>query len=210
MTPFIAPAAAILAASLAADAAAPPVPRDIVFDVYRNGTEFGEHAVRFDRAGNGSLIVDIDVELQAGFGPLTLFRYEHRAEEVWRDGELVRLTASTLKDGERKQVDVERLDENTLTSSGDPIPELPPSSHWRGYDPATHLILNTETGDPMDVVVEDLGMDTVETAAGPVEARHVRVTGTLTMDLWYDGSGRWIGCTFQARGHTIDYVLRNG
>lgn len=185
------------------------VPRDIVFDVYREGSEFGEHAIRFERTQNGALIVNVEVELTAGLGPLTVFRYEHRAEEVWREGELVRLTASTLKDGERRHVDIERVDGDMLASAGKPIPELLPSSHWRGYDPAMQTVLSTETGQPMPVTVEDLGMDVVETASGPVRARHIRVTGTLPMDLWYDASGRWVGCAFEARGHFIEYVLRS-
>ena len=55
-----------------------------------------------------------------------------------------------------------------------------------------------------------MGSDWVETASGAlIEARHVRMTGTLTVDLWYDASGRWVGCAFSARGQDIRYVLRD-
>jgi hypothetical protein len=53
-------------------------------------------------------------------------------------------------------------------------------------------------------------MDRVEAASGArIDARHVRMTGTLTVDLWYDASGRWVGCVFTARGQEIRYVLRD-
>lgn len=180
------------------DAKANPA-RDIVFDVYRNGSAFGEHAVSFDEDADGTLRVRTDIELRAGLGPITVFHYEHDAVEVWRDGELVSLSAQTVKDGERERVAL----------SGAELPELPPSSHWRGYDPEVSTILNTETGEPMSVHVSDLGLETIETESGPVEARRIRMAGTLTVDLWYDRDGRWVGCEFEARGQSIRYVLRD-
>ncbi|GLK52207.1 DUF6134 family protein [Maricaulis virginensis] len=176
-------------------------PADIVFDVLRNGQAFGRHEVRFDEGEAGELLVDIDIELRAGLGPITVFRYEHAAEEVWRDGQLVSLEAETLKDGDRIAVDVERGDTGLI--------DLMPSSHWLGYDPAERRILNTETGEAMPVEIEDLGLETVETASGEIEARRIRMTGTLTVDLWYDAEGRWVGCAFEARGQSIRYVLQD-
>ncbi len=174
------------------------VPDDIVFDVYRNGSPFGEHVVRFQELGDGRLEVDVDVELRAGLGPITLFRYRHDSREVWENGELVRLATETFNDGQEMDVSLE----------GDAIPPLVLSSHWRGYQPGLDQVLNTETGEPMDVVIEDLGLDTIETPQGPIPARRIRLAGTLTADLWYDEAGRWVGCQFEARGQTIRYVLR--
>ncbi|WP_203292282.1 DUF6134 family protein [Maricaulis parjimensis] len=174
-------------------------PDDIVFDVYRNGTPFGEHVVRFRELGDGELEVDVDVRLRAGLGPITLFRYSHDSREIWRDGELVSLIAETFNDGE----------ETGVTLSGGDLPVLPLSSHWRGYDPQLDRVFNTETGEPMDVEIEDFGIETLQTPNGAVQARRIRITGTLTADLWYDETGRWVGCAFQARGQDIRYVLRN-
>jgi hypothetical protein len=52
-------------------------------------------------------------------------------------------------------------------------------------------------------------METIETASGTVDARRIRMSGTLTVDLWYDADGRWVGCEFEARGQSIRYVLRD-
>ena len=199
--------AAVSAFGLSAfdDAAGPtPMPQaqppDLVFDVLRNDKAFGTHRIDFESGADGVLEVDVDIELRAGFGPVTVFRYEHSSEERWRNGELVDISGSTLKDGDRDSFELE---------GSDRLLDLAPSSHWRGYDPATGTILNTETGEPMEVRIVDLGMDTVETATGPVQARHYRLTGTLTVDLWYDETGRWVGCEFEARGQTIRYVLQS-
>jgi hypothetical protein len=177
-----------------------PVPQDVVFDVYRNGSEFGQHSVRFSRTPDGALTVEIDIALRAGLGPITVFRYEHASQEVWRAGELVSFSSETLRDGDTLTVDLD------APRAG----ALPLSSHWQGYEPDWETVLNTETGEPMPVEIVDMGRDWVETASGAlIEARHVRMTGTLTVDLWYDASGRWVGCAFSARGQDIRYILRD-
>lgn len=208
MTPIILPLL-VLASGLPAPVPSRP-PADIVFDVYRNDTAFGHHIVRFDEAPSGGLAVDIDIELTASFGPVTVFRYEHEAEEIWRNGRLETLNAATFKNGEWDRIDVDRVDRRTLKIDDGEIGALPPSSHWRGYGVGTGAILNTETGAPMSVEIEDLGVERIETATGWVEARRIRMTGTLQVDLWYDDTGRWVGCAFEARGQTIRYVLRDG
>lgn len=179
-----------------------PVPQDIRFDVYRNGSPMGAHEVTFSRTDAGDLRVDIDIELSVRFGPIQVFRYEHDATEFWRNGDLVAVQAATFSDGEwtRWQAGYEaapRID----------FDALPPSSHWLGYDTALSAILNTETGEPMDVVIEAFEPAPFDTGAGSVLARRVRMTGSLTVDLWYDEAGNWVGCEFEARGQTIRYVL---
>lgn len=192
--------AAILAVDTAS-AATVPAPADIHFQVLRNGTHFGEHRVRFTRLPAGELQVDTEIELTVQFGPLTVFRYEQNVEESWDADGLVSLAADTLRNGRHVIIDLGR--ENAVTN-------LIPSSHWRGYEPGTELILNTETGEPMPVSIVDLGERVVETGRGPVRARGIRMTGTLSVDLWYDENGDWVGCDFQVDGQSVRYVLQNG
>ncbi len=178
-------------------------PDDVAFDVYRNGAPFGEHVVSFDEKADGALQVQVEIELRVGFGPLTVFRYEHESEEVWVGDDLVSLTASTLKDGERVRFSLSNDDERYETVAG-----LMPSSHWSGYPPGLPAVLNTETGEPMPVEIEELGLETIQTATGPVEARRIRMVGSVAVDLWYDLDGRWVGCAFSIRGQDIEYRLR--
>ena len=207
---YLAPAfLAIVTLVLGTAAAAAEAPRDVVFDVYRNGSAFGEHAVRFTERQDGQLEVDIDIALRVGFGPVTVFRYEHEAEEVWNEGELVSMTAETLKEGRRQRFSLVRDAEGRFVKDGETIDPLVPSSHWSCYMAGLPAVLNTETGEPMPVEIEDLGMSEVETGAGPVMARHLRMTGTLSVDLWYDETGRWVGCAFTIDNQNIQYRLRN-
>lgn len=204
---IVALSALLLTAAVPA-AAKSEMPRDVVFDVYRNGSLFGEHAVRFEQLPGGELQVDIDVELRVGFGPVTVFRYQHAADEVWADGALQSLQASTLKDGDRERFTLRRRPDGHVDIDGDIVEALHPSSHWSGYTPGVPAVLNTETGEPMAVEIEDLGVGTVATADGVIEARHLRMTGTVAVDLWYDATGRWVGCAFTIGDQDIVYRLR--
>ena len=195
----------------------PTAGEEIVFDVYRDGDKrFGTHALTFSQEG-GDLVVSIDIELRAGLGPITVFRYEHQSTERWRDGQLVALQSETLKDGDTYQVSAERNGDSLDVQGEDPDAgpislELPlsilPSSHWHGYQTGEYDILNTEYGDELDVSVEFVGEDVLEADGERINTRHYRLVSDLTVDLWYDENGRWAGCEFEARGQTIRYVRR--
>ena len=207
--------AAFSALAMAGDVVAQsPSGRDSIhFDVYRNGNDFGEHVLRFDREGE-ELRVEVDIDFRAGLGPITLFRYSHDATEIWRQGELVRLEAETLDDGERLRIEAERNGDAYLVNRSDldnavRLPaSLPPSSHWRGYSEGRLEMLSTESGEPLAVDITYLGREEIEADGGVIEADRYRVVGTLTMDIWYDQNGDWAKCYFEIRGQRIEYVRR--
>jgi hypothetical protein len=201
----------------AANYEAVPETGTIAFDVFRGDSHFGTHILRFEEAGDRLRVVS-DVDLRVRLGPITVFRYEHDSTEVYEDGTLVSFESTTLKDGEELIVDLSRQGE-TLAGRGSAedgasldiaLPAgLPLSSHWQGYASGTRTILNTETGQEMPVTVTELGEETIQINDQPVLARHIRLEGSLTLDLWYDGDGEWIRTRFSARGQDITYVRRN-
>lgn len=191
----------VIAAAVSLSSADAETPADIRFEVYRNNSRMGEHAVAFSRTEAGDLRVDVDIDLAVRLGPIPVFRYQHDATEFWRDGELVAIQAATFSDGEWS-----RWQAGLNATGGVALSDLPPSSHWTRYDPTTAAILNTETGEPMAVEIVSLGVEEFPTATGQVEAERIRMTGTLTVDLWYDAEGNWVGCEFEARGQRIRYV----
>ena len=210
-------AAASLGSAPAANREAVPDAGTIAFDVYRGNSPFGTHILRFEENGD-ELRVTTDVDLRVRIGPITAFRYEHDSVEVYRDGELVSLQTSTLKDGERLSVDISRngdvysgqgSDEDGNTRPVSLSSSLPPSSHWGGYAVGLDTVLNTETGAEMPVTITELGQSMIEVGGQTIEARHVRMEGSLTLDLWYDANGEWVRSEFSVRGQDITYVRRD-
>ena len=89
----------------AAHASGLPVPaaRRLGFRVVRNGSTIGQHVLNFEADGP-RLVVRVEVDLAVGFGPITLYRYRHRATETWQDGRVVAFQAETNDDGSVRTV----------------------------------------------------------------------------------------------------------
>ncbi len=191
-------------------AAAPSDAGRLVFEVTRNGEPFGQHVVTVTGADD-ALRAQSRVTLRAGIGPLTVFRLEQTCSETWSEGVLRSLTCSTLKDGRRTQVHAVSQDGRLRVSGADGETDFPlgvfPTSWWTRPPAGTSTLLDTETGEAMQVRVTNLGRETISVGGQRIQADRIRVRGTLTADLWYDTQGRWVGCEFTARGQRVEYRL---
>ena len=185
----------------------------IDFTVLRKGKPFGTHQLSFDRNESGELTVTTDVDLQVKFGPITAFRYRLDSVENWIDGKLVALNGKSNNDGRKGEVSAETVDDQLVVDSTEFDGALPlttiPSSHWNRLQVYQDQMLSTETGEVLDIEVENLGDDVVTVGGQDVETTHYRLTSDLTVDLWYDNQSRWVKLAFEVRGQDIEYVLKN-
>lgn len=183
----------------------------LVFDVFRDGSKFGTHAVSFSMSGD-TLTVDSDIELKVAIGPLTLFHYVHDVTERYSAGRLVSVAARTKKDGKWKELSAAAA-EGGLNVMGAAFRGLLkgaviPSTHWNIAQMKQPAMFSTETGAMLPMTVVDMGIERVRVGAGTIEARKYLVKSELEAAFWYDASGRWVKCAFEAEGSKIDYVLR--
>lgn len=197
-----------------ADAPASWQPEDgdrIAFNVLRKGKEFGTHTISFDVESEDSFTATSDVELKAGLGPITVFRYELDATETWEDGNLVGLSGRTNDDGDDEYVEASMSGDSLAIEgsayTGDAPIGIIPSSHWNIQQAFSDQILSTESGELLDTSVEKIGRETITIGGEDVETTHYRLVSDLTVDLWYDDESRWVKLGFEARGQQIDYVL---
>ncbi|MEM5517566.1 DUF6134 family protein [Henriciella sp. AS95] len=214
--PALADDAAPSSMSAPVAASAPSVwqPEDgdrIRFSVLRKGKDFGTHTVDFDVTDDGSFTATTNVELRAGLGPITMFKYELTSSETWKDGQLVAVRGQTNDDGDKESVSAE-LKNGQLSVSGTayegPAPAgIVASSHWNIHEAYSSALLSTENGEILDTDVTRIGTDVLTIDGQSVEATHYRLVSDLTVDLWYDEQNRWVKLGFKARGQQIDYVL---
>lgn len=181
------------------------------FDVFRDGSRFGTHIVSFSQSGD-ALIVDSDVELKVTLGPLTLFHYVHDVTERYAAGRLVSVTARTKRDGKWKQLTAS-VAENGFQVAGAAFKGflngvVIPSTHWNIAEMKQPAMFSTETGAMLQMTVTDMGLERVKVGEGAIEARKYLVKSEIEAAFWYDASGRWVKCAFEAQGSKIDYVLR--
>ena len=190
--------------------AAPALPGRVEFEVFRDGQPFGRQSVVVSKS-DGALVAVSQADLKADFGPITVFRYQQSCRETWRDGGLANLSCSTTKNGRRTAVEGAREGDNLRVSEGKSRIDFPaaslPSAWWTKPPVAAYDMINTETGQRLPVRVTRVGRDTVGTGNLQLQADHLRVTGSLTVDLWYDDAGHWVSCAFTASGQHMTYRL---
>lgn len=184
---------------------------EIDFDVERNGNVVGQHIVTFTRTAQGVRAESrADVSIQLLFIPAYRFRYQ--SQELWRDGQLQSIEASTNDNGDYSHVQAVRdaAGLEISSSAGNyQAPAIPPTSHWNAALLKGGTLLNTMTGELANVQVFDQGLDTIATRKGPLRAHHYLYSGDLNGEIWYDGEGRWVGLRFRAYdGSLIDYICR--
>lgn len=185
---------------------------EIRFDVERDGDLIGQHVVTFSRTGDGVRAdsrADINVDLLF----LNAYRLRYQARELWSDGELQFIDASTNENGDYTHVQAVRDAVGMVISSPEgtfKAEDVLPTSHWNAALLKGGALLNTLTGELEDVEVFDQGLSTVQTRSGSVRARHYLYSGDLNGEIWFDEEGRWVKLRFRAKdGSLIDYICRS-
>lgn len=200
----------LLAAAVPAAAAPVPEPQVLEFEVRRDGTPIGHHRVTITRDGDETRVaIDIDFRVTMA-GVLTLYRYTHSSEEVWRGDRLVRLRSTTDNDGKAEYLNaVAEGDALRVDGSGYQglLPaQTMPTSYWRSDFVERRPIMDSQDGHVLDVSIRPARYETASLGNAPVPARRYHVTGEFDWYLWYDAEGNWVKSAFRAMdGSSIDY-----
>lgn len=179
------------------------------FTVLRDGSPFGTHEIAFRQEGE-DLHVEIAIDLEVSLAFITLFRYQHRNHEIWRDGRLVSIETRTDDNGTAYSVSGRATEEGFVVDGSDGRIVAPtdvlPTSYWHPETIDQGKLLDTQRGRLIDVQVTSLGQEPV----GGVETARYRVSGDLALDLWYDAEGEWRKLAFTARGSEVTYARSRG
>ena len=179
---------------------------DAKFLIERKGEVIGYHAVDVSPTESG-VRVDTQIEMKVGIGPITLFKYKHDATEIWSGEQLVSLVSKTNNNGDKEFVDAKRYGARlVIDASGyqGPAPAgAMPSSYWDKDLVSADAIINTQTGEIIDVTTSRIG-ETLAPHDRPAE--QFLLVGTVALNLWYDGE-RWVGSNFTIDGEELTYVL---
>ena len=209
---FFATAAALGGAPAAAsqDDSAGLAARDsLSFKVLRDGSQIGHHRIAFEEVGD-ELHVEVAIDLKVNLAFITLFRYEHRTKEIWRDGRLVSLESRTYDDGDEYSVRARSTAEGLKVegSGGNFVApaDVIPTTYWHPETVEQDLLLDTQYGRLLSVSATPKGTDVIEAATKQVPAQRFVLDGDLEADLWYDTTGDWMKIAFNVRGSEIDYV----
>ncbi|HEY9536420.1 MAG TPA: DUF6134 family protein [Kiloniellaceae bacterium] len=161
------------------------------FLVLRHGEPIGTQRMTFSRRGDDS-VVEVAIDIAVDVLGITVFRFTHRAEEVWRGGQLWSLVSDTDDDGTRWRVQAERRNgmlRGSVNGAGFEAPgSILPASLWHPDTTKAQALLDTIDGRVKTVDCRDLGEEAVPVAGAETAARHFRLTGEIERDVWYDAN----------------------
>ena len=197
----------------AQEAAVPPPDSPVVFDVLRDGSKVGEHRLVFEPEEGDTLKVSVETAMSVKIAFVTVFRYEHKRVERWRDGTLESLAGMTNDDGKEYEISIVRKEghySRTVNGAEEEIDgPVKVDSLW-SKDRLTAGKLFSAASDGVYRVRSDLlGWETIEVRGAKVEAEHYKLTGEIDRDLWYGPGGELLKVQYEgAEGETFEYVRR--
>lgn len=185
--------------------AVPPQAR-LAFRVLRNDSPIGTHVLSFARDGE-RIEVRIAIDLAVRVLGITAYRYTHRNTELWSGERLLSIDSETDRNGRAYRVQARangRGIEVEGTQSGRYLapPDAVSTSYWHGHF-LRSVKIDTQGGRLLRTSIEELGEETLRIAGIESPARRFRVSGDLTLDIWYDRDGIWSGLLFTGEDGSI-------
>jgi len=177
------------------------------FDVFFDDRLIGEHQFVRSTSETGEEIVTSRASFALKILFFNAFKYEHSSREMWRDGCLVELEATTnTKKGEQITTLRSQSGEPSLIVNGEAkaLPNgdscLSSFAYWRTDLRERALLMNAQSG--YFVPVE------MSTSTDPetIERRTIIAANKLDIEVQYDGQGKWVGLqTALPNDHQLTY-----
>jgi hypothetical protein len=180
------------------------------FRVLLDGREIGSHRYTLsEEDGQRRLHSEADFEVRWLF--VTLYRYRHQAQEVWRGDCLASVNAQTDANGEllevRGRVDADAF----VVDSPRGQDLLPPCvmtfAYWNPGFLGEEALLNPQNGEYLAVDIDGPAIEDLQLNGQSVDARRFRLGAKdLDITVWYSPQGEWLALESPAKGgRTLRY-----
>ena len=182
------------------------------FDVYLNNKKVGKHSFKVSES-DGVKQVQSEANFNVKVLFITAYQYEHSAAERWTGNCLVEFDASTNANGERIRVSGQQTSTGFLVESGESPLELPECvmtfAYWNPEFLEQPQLLNPQTGEFVDIRVEEVGNELLEVRGQTVAATRFSLKAReVDLTLWYSSDHEWLALESVAKGgHIIRYEL---
>ena len=177
------------------------------FSVLLDGDKIGFH--RFELTDFGD---ERRVRSEANFDVRILFinafRYRHENTEVWSDGCLSKIDARTQANGKKFAVSGTRVQGEFVVEDGSQTNALSDCvmtfAYWDPEFLQQPKLLNSQSGEYLDVEVESLGIEPITVRGREVTASAYRLTAKkMQLTLWYSTDNEWLALESVAKGGRI-------
>jgi hypothetical protein len=163
---------------------------------------------------DGSVAMSCQADSKVTKFGITLYKYSYNGTEVWKDGRLQRLASRTSEyqaPGKNNNYTVSATaagDSLRLTVNGEQNTaraDVWVTSYWRLPDAKqrnTGLpLLDADTGRTMNGKLQYVGPSDMDVAGRTQKCSHWRLSGDVTVDLWYDSQDRLVRQAWVEDGH---------
>lgn len=188
------------------------------FRVFYDGSRIGTHEYTVVEQGNAVRVQSFaDFRVKALF--VTLYRYRHRAEELWQGGCLTALASVTDDNGQRHRIRAATPEGRLLLTAAEAPPNAPDTRLLEADCPATFAywdidrlrhprLINTQTGASSAAVLTEEGAE--QRDGRPAVRYRLDVEELPPITLWYArGDGRWLGLATRRGDGELVYRLES-
>jgi hypothetical protein len=184
------------------------------FRVLLDDEEIGLHDFRVAER-DGDRRVQIDAKFSVAFLAVEVYHYVHTATERWHGNCLDTIEARTDDNGEviavRGASRGERFEVEGAGAATTTIGCVMSFAYWNPAMLRQSRLLNSQTGEVVDVHVEKLADETVAVRGAPAATHRYALHGpNLRIDLWYAlDDGRWVQLESRtSRGSLLRYLIQ--
>ena len=205
-------ALAVACACAAPAAAAESETRDFVLTV--DGKRAGDVHMTISRQDDGVVTVSCDTDVKVG-GFLFTYKYSYRGKEVWKDGRIQQFDSKTNDNG-TEYVVAARAEDDGLRVRVNKVErktraDVWPTSYWgqpdAKLDGKTVPLLDADTGRDLDAKVTFVGPEEIGPEGQTQTLQHVKLSGKVEVDLWYDDAKRLAREEWVEDGHKTQLEL---
>ena len=182
------------------------------FSVLCGNRRIGVHSIVYSSDGE-DMRVNTEIHLGAKVAFFTVFAFNHRSEEIWREGRLMSLRSETIEHGETLHV------EGTVTPDGfrvvskagrliAPAATLTSNSLWTPAVLEQDTLVDAQHGGIVGVSAHRIADEDFLVGNRAIRAtRYAFFTPYLTGSIWYDKEKLWVRGEFERDGSKIHYQL---
>jgi hypothetical protein len=182
------------------------------FRVYLDDKPIGYHHFRITQAGEHELLTT-QAQFDVKFLTITVFKYRHENAELWDSQCLSSIASTTDENGKLFRVEGAATEKGFQLSTAAGEATLPPCISTFAYWDESFLrhdrLLNSQTGEYLEVDVDNLGETSIRLRDTSISANHYKLTGDeLDIELWYSRSGEWLALqSTTEKGRLVRYVI---
>lgn len=200
--------------------------RDLMFKVFLDDKPIGYHHFQVKQKNNLQQVINkarFDVKLLF----LSVYTYQHENTEVWTNQCLNNLSSRTDSNGEINFVELHKdiaINKNYNSDTKHNVTVIETDrgkqtfnrcirsfAYWDLQLLKTDKLLNTQTGELIDIELNHIGSDTINLNKKNIDSEHYRLLGkNIEIDLWYSMSKQWLALKSKTKsGKNIYYQLQD-